>query len=282
MSSTRVRVPLFGAMIAVAGGILGLSQTASGETRYHVRPYYNINPGGLIDGLIENGATSAQQGFSDAARVGRVSADIDTGTLRAYNEINVPNSYVIALTEFSETFTVRGAAGTTFAFDFAVDGLIQADALSVPGNHYTYDAWANLAVFPAGVADWNTWYNLATTTDSELHFETFHYGEVNPTEDVDLPISELLSFSTIVPDGFEQYHVFARIQLAAVVNDSPQRVLMDFENTGALSFSAAPGAEVFSDSGVFPDTLPIPEPGSLALLIAGALTTVPRRYRPAR
>lgn len=262
--------------LLAVGVLSGFSRASEGATRYHVRPYYNINTGGAIDGLIENGATSAQQGFADAARIGRVSADIDTGTLRAYNEINAPNSLVIALTEFSDTLTVRSAAGTTFAFDYSLDGLIQADKLSVPGNHYQYDAFANLAVFPAGVADWNTWYSLATNTDSELHFETFHYGQVNPTEDVDMVVSELLSFSTIVPDDFEQYHVFVRIQLAAVVNDSPQQVLLDFENTGSLSISAAPGAEVFSDPGVFPDTLPVPEPGSLGLLASGALLALRR------
>ena len=54
---------------------------------------------------------------------------------------------------------------------------------------------------------------------------------------------------------------------------------LDFENTGSLSFTAAPGVEVFSASGVFPDTMLIPEPSTALLLVFGSVAFVKRRRR---
>lgn len=140
-------------LIGLIAFVLSASPAIGGGTQYHIRVFYNAGGGAVINGLSEIADTAGQQGFSDAARTGRVEADLSTGQLRTFNDVNVPVSgFLIALTEFSDTFTVRNGAGTTFGFDFDIDGSIMADALSVAGNIYQIDMFANLAVFPAGVS----------------------------------------------------------------------------------------------------------------------------------
>lgn len=253
MSRMRFAVGAVGAAV--------LAVPAAAAEQYHVRPYVNFGVGETIDGLNLNDLTESSQGFSDAFRTARAAVDISTGEHRAYASIIGGNNTVIqAMTEFGETLVVRGAAGTDFTLDFAFEGTIVADAKSIPeGGTYQIFAIVDMAVFRPGVAAWNTWWDLANSTDQELFYDNFSLGFVNPSEDIDEIVDEVFSFTMPLTTNHERFHVFTRIQIFSAVN-TPQTVILDFENTGAFGFVADPVAEVQSASGVLPGTTPIEDP----------------------
>ena len=272
--SLAAAVPAF---FTVSVGLL------SAGTDYHIRPYVGLVEG-PIDGIQENSATSGTEQFFDATREGYSSVDLGTGTLETLSAIDTSvlggSASVVGLAEFSETFTIRNAAGTSFGLGFDFDAVIEADAHSVMGDPapYTLFFTANLAVFEPGVADWDTWFDLATNTDDELFFDTFTETYSKPDMDIDDSIGDSLSFDAVLPDNDESFHVFSRIQIGTLAN-TPQTAFIDASNTGVLDFSADPSATVYSASGVFPGTLPIPEPSGMVFVMLGAASLGIRRLR---
>lgn len=251
--------------MAVFSGVLGAA-----DTEYHVRPLINI-VGQSIDGLEENSSTANDVSFGDATRDVRASADLSTGNLRAFSNLGGSNVSAVALAEFSETFTIRNGAGTSFSFDFDFDGSIYASDEPVVegGSSNSYFFTANLAVFPRDFADWNTWYDLAYVSNEAIFAETFSISE-SDIGAVNGSISDLLSYSTTLTTDNESFHIFARIQLGSIAN-TYQNIELDFENTGTLGFQADPAVSVYSDSGAFPNTMPVPEPGGSSLLLGAML-----------
>ena len=201
--------------------------------------------------------------------------------LNPFAEISMfDDGFVQAAAVMSETFTLRSGAGTNFSFNFSYHGSMDGDAKSVPADPGTYLVLANatIAVFRPGVAEWNNWAALARDTDQELFYDTDQHNVTNPSEDFSFTIDEFFRFNTILGSDFEQFQVFVSLELV-ISTSTPQTVTLDFANTGTLGFTAAPSVEVFSGSGVFPNTMPVPEPSVviLALLGLGALALRLRR-----
>lgn len=270
----KVNIP-FAAAVAVAAWAIAPLHAA---TLYHVRPYTVITPAAITDGLIENGAKSNSLSFNDASQTARASANLATGELKAYAGITNTIAGAVALAEYSDTFEIRGGAGTTIDFDFAFDGEFEADAKSV-GEQSTYQLYftINFAVFEAGMADWDTWYDRAYTDNLALYSDTYFFDSSNPTGDQSEFFNDSFSYSASLDTNFERFQVFARIQLAVNASGSTQTAFFDFENTGTLGFTTDPSAQVFSESGVFPNTTPVPEPGSVMLAVLGASLLVGHR-----
>ncbi len=268
-------------LLLTTGVCLSLFPAAPVEaaTRYHVRPYTVVTPSAISDGLKENSATYHSLYFSDATRTVSATTDIADGSLTAYVGIDDAITGGMALAEYSETFTLRSGAGTLFEFYFDFDGQITADAKSImEGGIYQLQIFANLAVFRAGEADWNNWHTKAYTNGEALFADSYQYSKIDTDVDIDEYISESLSYQTLLGTNFEQFHVFARIQLVVNAN-TPQTASIDFLNTGVLGFQGDPDVEVFSASGEFPNTAPVPEPTSVLLLVACGSALLLRRRR---
>ncbi len=266
-------IPALVALLAAA--------TQPSQAQYFVRPYLNFSGGATIDGLILNGNTSSSQFFSDASRTGSASVSLQTGTLKSLAEfVNFDGGFVIASAVMGETFTLRSGMGTDFRFAYEFDGTIAADAKSIPEDpgNYLLQIDSAIAVFRPGVATWSDWYALAANTSQELHFETFSYSIQNPLNDVSEAASDYFSFLTTRVSDYEQFQIFVSLNLV-VSSSTPQTAILDFFNTGSLFFDVEPSVEVFSDSGVFPNTQPVPEPSSFALALLGLGALGALRFR---
>jgi hypothetical protein len=236
-----------------------------------VRPYLNFSGGATIDGLRVDDERFASQSFSDASRSGSARVDLRTGQIHTLGKIvNFDDTFVITTAIMSDTFTLRSGAGTNFNFNFAYDGIMTANAKSIAEDPGTYllQMSASLAIFRPGVAEWNNWFGLASNTNQEIFFENFNFTITNPMEDVFETVEGLFNFNTILASDLEQFQVFVRLE-TLISTSTPQSAELDFGNTGTLGFVAAPGVEVFSGSGVFPNTMPIPEPSTVLLAILG-------------
>ena len=260
--------------------ILALGPSSFAST-YFIRPFLNFSGGATIDGLKVDAETSGSQFFSDASRTGSASVNLRTGQISAFGEIvGFDDTFVITTAIMSDTFTLRSGAGTNFNFNFAYDGTMTADAKSIAEDPGTYllQMSASLAIFRPGVAEWNNWFGLASNTDQEIFFENFNFTITNPMEDVFETIDDVFNFNTILASDFEQFQVFVRLE-TLISTRTPQTVELDFGNTGTLGFVAAPNVEVFSGSGVFPNTKPIPEPSTVLLAVLGVGLFALRRCR---
>ena len=221
------------------------------------------------------------QNFSDASRRGTAAVDLSTGKVRALAQLQMfDDGFVQAAAVMSDTFTLRSGAGTNFSFDYSFDGGISADAKSIPEDPGTYliNVFAAIAVFRPGVAEWNNWFGLASNTDQEIFFDQFTFSIRNPSDEVDQRIDEFFSFNTTLNSDLEQFQVFITLDLV-ISTSTPQTVTSNFFSTGTLEFSAAPNVEVFSGSGVFPNTQPIPEPSTVVLAVLGVGLFALRRRR---
>lgn len=269
------------ARTTLAFALISLSSTCIASD-YFVRPFLNFGGGATIDGLFVNGPTFSDEFFSDASRTGSASADIETAEIKAFAEIDgLSSGFVIASAVMGETFTLRSGAGTDFSFSYYFDGTVTGDAKSIPENPNAYyvEANASIAIFRPGIATWENWFGIANTTDQELYFDRFVYSLTDADQDFDESIGDYFSFQTDLASNHEEFQVFIALNLVISVS-TPQFVTLDFSNTGSLFLDTQPEVEVFSASGAFPNTLPVPEPTSGALLLLGGLAVfVARRFR---
>lgn len=267
MKTTESPTVLAIALLASALTYTSNAQAAS----YYIRPYTISGPAGVIDGLDQDGAFSDSQGFSNASISNRAGVDLNNGELKAYAAINSSTGYSLALAEYSDTLTIHSSTASNFEFAFSYDGTIIGDGKSVPeGSTYQIFAYADFAIFRPGEAAWNTWYDLANAGNAL--FYDFERTNLNDSlNDIDDSIGRSFSFGTTLEQGRNSYQFFARMQIGVNAN-TPQTVELDFENTGTFDFSGDPDVDVYSASGVLPNTLPIPEPsGAILTGLAGCL-----------
>lgn len=255
----------FGAALVVLAGTALMPSAAQAD--YFVRPYISLG-GEVIDGLEEDGATSASLNFTNDLQA---NVDLASGTVSNYLRLTGPDSGGSATGQtagiMGDTLTFYEAEGTEITFSFAFDGQIRAPA-HVPGfENQQVGIFANLYVFDAAAgANWSNFTSLEGALVAESMFLNF----VNPEEDLDEYINELMS-GTVTVAGISSFEVFAGLSMFAALNNNPVTVELDFLSTGTFGIQAAPGVTYTSDSGVFltAQSPAVPEPASWAMMLTG-------------
>jgi len=263
-----------GALLVALAAMLTHGGAAHAE--YFVRPYVGFSTGGVQDGLVENGATSKTVGFSDAARSASSTVDLSTGSLKGYAA-----QYVNSV--MGDTITFRGGASTTWDFGFTLDGSLSATlGLQAPGNNSSTGIAYSLtfAVYRPGEVNSGNWFSQSSKAlffqNQDIRY-TFP-GDDDPTGAIYDSISGNLALDT----DYEAFEIYARI-FASASALAPTGLVsseVDLSHTGTVDFAFAPGVSAYSDSGVFlglgldPVVPGVPEPGSMALMLAGLVATV--------
>lgn len=268
---TRV-LPRIAAAALVGASILAAE--ADHAHGYFVRPFIQVNGGALIDGIEENGATSAGQNFGSDFQA---EVDLEQGTVGAL--LNIPTSMQSGVVggSFGERVTFDNAAGTTVDFSFFYDGEISVSDL-LPGplpTGLSISLFANLFVYDASAgATFDNFTTLGGALISESVFDN-SFGTPSggtPTQ-TEWSIDDALSGSLVI--GAEnQFDVFAALSIAIATNNNDVEVLMDFLNTGTFGIDTEPGVSYTSGSGVFLDSTgvtptPVPVPAALPLFAGG-------------
>ncbi len=266
----------FAAAVFIATSLLGLTTAAQA---YFVRPYVQLGAG-VVDGLELDGATERAENFTSALQA---QVSLDEGTVRNYLQITGPGAFGQAAGVMGDRLTFNGAGGTTLSFAFGFDGTIESPARDPNLNsNLQIGVFAHLRVFEANSgANHTNFTSFAGALVSESRSLQFN----NPEDSLDeFVIDELSGSFAVVGGAPRSFDIFASLSTFVAVNDNPLTVTMDFLNTATFSVQTAPKVSYTSASGVFlgsPQTPPIPEPGTYALMALGlaALALLSRRRR---
>ena len=240
---------------------------APAQADYFVRPYVQQGAG-VIDGYEKNGATERAENFGTALQA---EVSLNQGTIRNYLEVTGPGASAQAAGVMGDRISVNDAAGTQLQFSFRFDGTIEAPARDPNLNSFLQiGVFANLFVFNSSAGATYTNFNtLPGALIGQSRFLQFN----NPDEPLFESVLQTLSGSfAVVGGGRRSYDVFYSLAIFVAPNDNPGTITMDFMNTGTAQITTAPGVVFTSDSGVFlgsGPTLPVPEPGSVALMALG-------------
>ncbi|MEW5686252.1 MAG: PEPxxWA-CTERM sorting domain-containing protein [Pseudomonadota bacterium] len=260
----RAKAVLGAAAMAGAMAFAGTAQAA-----YFVNAVASL--GAEQDGGIQsNGPTSASA--SVAGGSSQASVDLSTGKAKAYVGFYGPDSpggdFGSAGAVFGDTVTFTGA--TTATFNFAIEGIIDSDAIQA-GNTSTLQLFGvgAIRVFQAGSgATANNFFNHA----GALVSKTWTYELRNPAEATYEEIYHLLSGTLDVSPG-ASYDIFTSFSVGIAMNGQPVFASMDFLNTATYGIETADGSAFGSASGALVGSTPIPggvpEPGTWALMIGG-------------
>ncbi|CAA0123303.1 Uncharacterised protein [Halioglobus japonicus] len=246
---------------------------AANANAYYVRPYLQLG-GGSVDGLIQNGATSASQNFTSSLRAG---ADLNTGKARALVDLTGTNQFGQAVGGFGDTVSFsNNSVGTSVNFSFLFDGTMDVTNVVNQGAFMQYGYQATLYVFEAGSG---ATYANYTSIGGELIGRSKFASFTNPETDVSTVVNDILSQSITISD-VQDFDVFASLGVFTSTGNNPVRVKLDFLNTGSFGIQTADGVTYTSQSGVFLDSTnpsTVPVPGTLALLGIGLLGIAGRR-----
>ncbi|GAA5483711.1 PEP-CTERM sorting domain-containing protein [Haloferula sargassicola] len=267
---------LLGAFVAF--GFAAASAQVSIGSDYYVRPYLNLNTGGIIDGLMVGGSTSSSQSFADGTRTLFSEADLGNGALRYLVDVNGPNQSGVGLAEFGDRLTFTGGAGTDVILGLGVDGRLFTDDGALPGTTLQLFANAAFAIFDPGVASWNNWVELANN-GSAVYFDSW-FEDLRPDTSVDLEVSEFLGTTITLASNHQSFDVFYRIQGAIATNENPVHATLDFSNTATASVDTAPGVDFSSESTVFLTGYNVPEPSTALCTMLAMGVFAGRRRRP--
>lgn len=254
---------------------------------YFVRPFIQVSPAGLVDGIIVDGVTLSSQNFGTNFQS---EVDLSAGTIKPF--LNIPGAMQggQAGGSFGDTITFNNAMGTTVDFSFTYDGVINITptlpgplptgiSVSVFGNLFVHDSTTG-----ATFADFSS---LGGELVGQSNFNT-SFGTPSGSTPVDVfnvPFSNTLSGSFVVGTQ-DTYDVFSALSIAVFTNNNPVTVTMDFQNTGTFGIATAPGVTFNSNngSGVFltatpPGGDPIPEPSTILLFGTGLAGLALLRYQ---
>lgn len=258
-------ISIIAAAIAGLSILAGMPRTA--DAGYFIRPFVSYGPGGLIDGLDQNGATQGTQNF---ANIVESTVDLDDGTVKAFLDITGPDNFGQAGGSFGESVTFDNAVGTIVDFSFDFDGDILATGVNPMGSTLQIGVFASLRVFEAGSgAD----YTNFVVHPGALVSDTANLSFSDPLVDLDEVVDEILSGSLTVAAN-TSYDVFASLVVFTSTNLNPVNVVMGFDNTGTFGIDTVPGVTYTSASGVFLDATgvtvtQVPEPAMMSLFGIG-------------
>lgn len=260
----------FKALLVVA--FLALNATANATAipaHYFVRPFLQSGFGGLIDGLEQNGATSASQNFTNALQS---TVDLRDGTVKSYVELSGTNQLGQAGGSMGERLSIHNGTGAaaTVDFSFAYDGTLLSSGAAINSGLSGF-IFTTLYVYDASVgATWNSFSILAAQAlVSESRFQPYQAIVGQSLNEI---IDDMLTGSVEISSGPDTtLDVFASLSVSLTTNENPVTVTGDFRNTGTFGISAQPGVTITSSSGVFlkGSTAPVPEPQTLVLLSLG-------------
>lgn len=272
-----------GLVLASLAAILTYGSAA--HAGYFVRPYVGFAVGAVQDGLDVNGVTSKTVGFSDAFRSANSTVDLATGSLKGFAAQNGEGfSYFNSI--MGDTITFRGGAGTTWDFDFTLDGSLSTVlGPQAPGNNSTSGVAYSLsfAVFRPGQVTYADWFSKAGGTVVPLFFENQDYQFSFPGDNPNGSIFQTISGNLALQSNEEIFEIYARIFASASADTATGLVSsgVDLSHTGKIDFDFSNSVSAYSDSGVFlglardPGVVNgVPEPGSLALVLAGVIGLV--------
>jgi hypothetical protein len=255
--------------VALALGALE-AQAAS----YFVQPLVTVFPGGFINGLEIDGATSRTEGFFNAPTGVSTEVDLEAGTIRGLVEVGgggLPSG--ASQGRFGEQVTFQNADNTTVFVTFDVDGTIFSPARDPNLNDLLQvSVEAYMAVFDPSVgANSSNWFGLSfgNQGDQTLAKDRIFLDFTDPTEIIDDFISDGLSVALDVTSTRRSFDIFVNLTLIANPNSNPGPVILDFLNTATMGIDTDPGVTYTSLSGVFLESTGVtvvPVPAALPLL----------------
>lgn len=259
MKALRIALGAWAAAMAAAPALAGEVDL---DQYYFVRPYVAVGAS-TIDGLLENGPTSASQHFTSSYSS---SVDLAEGAIRTYLDTSGVGAFAQTTGVFGDTLNFTGGDGSLVDFNFDFDGIINASARD-PNLNSTlqYGVSATLYVFDASSgAKWDNYTSIGGALVAQSVFVNFLNRE---DEAIDEFLTRSLSGSVAV-SGDQSFKVFASLGTFAALNNNPGFVTMDFTHTGKIGVQAAPGVTYTSASGVFLAG-GVPEPATWAVMIMG-------------
>lgn len=261
---------------------------------------------GDVNQSTASGATSETTyingGGATYSAEGSAAVDLSTGQLHALAQLNYgftgaggadcpgcDSPFPFGNASFGDTLTFLGSfTGQTVTVTMTVDGTYTTNCLGCVGLG---SATAQLLILPAGTIDANSGNELGLFPSNPTPTES---ADLNPsaTSATPEPVSGTIT-ETVMLNGVDpQFDIAADLDIFGAITCSAANLSScvgesfdaNFLDTADISFNAPADVTVLSASGVFPDTIPAPEPASLTILGSGllGLAVIRRRKRAAR
>lgn len=265
-------------LAAVVGSVLFSATHA--EAGYYVRPVIQIGGGAFIDGYEADGATTASENFTTDYQS---TVSLNDGTVKSYLNIQGPNAFASVAGTFGDQLVFSpNAIGTTAAFNFDFDGIINSDAPLAAINLPQIGIQATMYVYEAGSGVTYTNYGNAAFDAYKVVGETM-FISMNPTTAlINEAINDALNGSFTIEGS--TYDLFIGLSIFASTSINPINIEMNFLNTGTLGIQTEDGVTFTSASGVLlagAAVTEVPEPATWGITIAslGLMGFMARRRR---
>lgn len=289
----------------------GLSTVVESANAAFIRPFGALGAeieDGLVQAIPPNqlNPTIKTAQFSNAQRGYFAQADLGNGALkgRAFVNQSGPGAGNASVNpRYGDTITFNSPTADTWDFTFSIDGTVKTNGDAFPmfqtfpgGTFQTTFVNLALHIFEGntvaaigtnpgnGLVPWiDVIGNALFSEVISLDFDVDGQGDGNQVGDmldnVNLLLNDSISGSLDLAAGMNSFDVVA---VLAVSGSVPGNLVsgfdLDFSNTATLEINSA--VPFTSESGVFlsgQNRTPIPEPGTAALLLFGALAMRRRR-----
>ncbi len=243
---------------------------------YFVRPYVQLPPGEVIDGLEIDGATSRTEQFGDAFRPVRSSVDLATGQIKLFAQSNGVNGVTLGAGAhgiMGDRIKITNGIGTTAHFTWGLDATVNIDWFQNTLDKKRVFYGAFMAIYDAGIADHTDW--NGSKKDQALFVEDTVYQIDDPTEDVVDFVIDLDVIADIeITKPNQEFDVFYNVFMLTGDSNEWMGFTLDGWHTAQAGLTLAPGVTMTSASGVFLSRAPggpspVPEPGTMVLFGAG-------------